>query len=255
MSFPDFSYEKKLWDRGYSLIIGVDEVGRGSLAGPVVAGACALRIKNYELGIKNHESENNNDKDKNIHDSCIMIPDSILKLGINDSKKLSAKKREKIEIEIKKNFLWATGEVGVGFINSFGIRAATEKAMRGAVVSLLYKAIDAGGNITSKTALSPAVIRELKPYLLIDAFHVRYIPVIGLNHQEAIIKGDQKSISIAAGSIIAKVYRDSLMKKLGEDYPDYGWDKNSGYGTAKHIEVIKKLGSCPLHRTKFIDGI
>ena len=89
-------------------------------------------------------------------------------------------------------------------------------------------------------------------FLLIDAFHVKYIPGVGLKNQEAIIKGDQKSISIAAASILAKVYRDSLMKKLAKKYKKYHWEKNKGYGTRKHIEAIRRFGPTSWHRNAFI---
>ncbi|PIR08683.1 hypothetical protein COV53_01755, partial [Candidatus Gottesmanbacteria bacterium CG11_big_fil_rev_8_21_14_0_20_37_11] len=237
---PDLSFEKKLWDRGYSLIIGVDEVGRGSLAGPVVAGACALRIENHESRIMDRDFDNKNEKDNNIHDSCFMIPDSILKLGINDSKKLSKKRREEIDPEIKKYFYWAVGEADVGVINRFGIKPATEKAMRQAIIKLLYQVLDTEDKITSKTALSRTAIENMRPFLLLDAFQVKYIPIIGLACQQAIVKGDEKSITIAAASVVAKVYRDNLMRNLSVENPDYGWAKNKGYGTKDHILAIRK---------------
>jgi ribonuclease HII len=247
---PDFSFEKKLWEKGFSLIIGVDEVGRGALAGPVIAGACALIIGNKESRILKKEENLSYSPNSIFH-----ILNSVLDLGINDSKKLSPKKREALVTEIGKYFYTGIGEAQVGFINMFGIRQATERAMRAAVISLLYKVLDKDDNLTSKTALSQEKIRDMKPYLLIDAFQVRYVPVIGLQNQLAIIKGDEKSISIAAASILAKVYRDTLMKKLSVEFPLYGWDKNSAYGTASHISAIRQYGICTHHRTKFVDGI
>jgi len=202
-----------------------------------------------ESGILNEEA------DENILNSKFSILSSILEIGINDSKKLSEKKRLVIAEEIKKHFFWAVGEASVGFINAYGIRPATERAMRAAVVSLLYKVLDKDNNITSRTALTSIKIKDMKPYLLIDAFQVKYIPVIGLDNQLAIVKGDTKSISIAASSVIAKVYRDDLMKKLSSEFPQYGWDVNSAYGTSSHISAIKKYGVCKHHRTKFVDGI
>lgn len=244
---PDFSFEKRLWSKGFSLVIGVDEVGRGALAGPVVAGACALKFPKYYDIISTAACA--------IYQFPKNLERDITSLGINDSKKLSAKKREIVREDIKKHFICCVGEAGVGIINSFGIRAATERAMRTAVVCLLYQALDKDNNLTSKIALSQTAIRDLAPYLLLDAFQVKYIPVIGLNHQQAIVKGDEKCISIAAASIVAKVYRDHLMTSLSARYPEYFWQENAGYGTAKHIDALKKHGGTKLHRTRFIDGI
>lgn len=234
---PDLSFEQKLWGGGFTLVIGVDEVGRGSLAGPVVAGAAAIKLPGLPKSPYGIDFR------------------SILTLGINDSKKLSEKKRMEVAEGIKKHFYWAIGEASVGFINAYGIRPATERAMRSAVVSLLYKVLDRDDTLTSKTALSATAIIEMKPYVLLDAFQVKYLPVVGLAHQQAIVRGDQKSISIAAASVVAKVYRDDLMKKLHLEFPRFGWDANSGYGTKTHIMAIREFGGCRHHRTKFIDGV
>lgn len=246
-------------------MIGVDEVGRGSLAGPVVAGAAALRIplpSGVDLtGQESHAGPVVTGAAAFKLPKSLKLPNEsilgdVLHIGINDSKKLTPKKRESMDGAIKKHFHWAVGEAGVGFINSYGIRVATEKAMRAAVVHLLYKVLEYYGEaVTSKTALSTTSIRSMNPHLIIDAFHVKYIPIIGVSRQLGIIKGDEKCISIAAASVVAKVYRDNLMKQLHTKYPHYSWNANSGYGTRLHIEMLKKHGWCRYHRNKFIDGI
>lgn len=201
MRFPNFSFEKKLWKK-HKFVAGMDEVGRGALAGPVVAGA------------------------------VVFPPDLKIEVKINDSKKLTKKRRETADNWIKRNAVsWGIGEAGVGKINKLGIKKATEIAFR--------RAIKNCGEIN---------------YLLIDAFFVPYVAGLRRRNQLAIVKGDQKSLSIAAASIIAKVYRDNLMTKLSRDskYKKYKWEKNKGYGTKDHQKAIKKYGPTRLHRKLFI---
>ncbi|MCL4390329.1 MAG: ribonuclease HII [Patescibacteria group bacterium] len=198
---PDFGFEKQAWRRGYKTVIGVDEVGRGALAGPVVAGAVSLK-------------------------RTVLFKNGSFLDEIDDSKRLSAKKREELAKIIKQNAAWGIGEASVSFINKHGIVKATAKAMRSAV----------------------AQVAGDRQFVLVDAFHIKYIPGVGLANQRAIIKGDQKSLSIAAASIIAKVHRDRLMKKRSV----YGWRQNKGYGTAKHIAAIKKHGPSRFHRLAFV---
>lgn len=197
------------------MVIGVDEVGRGAFAGPVVAAAASLKLPKK-----------------------LKLLTSISCLGIDDSKKLSPLKREKLVKEIKKYFYWGIGEGSVVEINRLGIVKATEKAMRRAVKQLLYL----------------KKLKLLKTFVLVDAFYVKYIPGVGLKNQKAIIHGDQKSISIAAASILAKVYRDILMQKLALRYGKYHWEKNKGYGTKEHREVIRRYGATKLHRRKFVES-
>ncbi len=178
-------------------ICGIDEVGRGPLAGPVYAAAVILP------------------KNSNI-------------LYINDSKKLSEKRREELYNVIMDEAI----AVGIGFstherIDEINILQATYEAM--------YKAVE-----------SLSVKPEL---LLIDAVH---IPQLEMFEQESIIKGDAKSMSIAAASIIAKVTRDRLMQEYDKEYPGYGFASNKGYGSADHIEALKRLGPTPIHRKSFI---
>jgi ribonuclease HII len=249
MTKPDFSHEKDLWQKGYRFVIGVDEVGRGAFAGPVVAAAAAV----------------SSIKKADIPNTKYVILDTIFSLGINDSKKLSAKKRESLEKEIKKYFYYGIGEVSVGFINSYGLTKATEKAMRQAVVRLMYQIRNGISNaINSPRGCANALsrgggsitkdfIEKIKPYLLLDTFHVKYVPVVGLSHQKAVPSGDQKSISIAAASILAKVYRDNFMVKLSSQHPKYHWEKNKGYGSREHRETIAQFGITKHHRKKFVE--
>ena len=175
-------------------IIGVDEVGRGPLAGPVISAAIVLN------------------KEK--------IPE-----GINDSKKLSKKKREVINEELIYQHSFAIGIASVEEIDKINILQASLLAMKRAVLNL---------NIKPQT-------------ILVDG---NKLPDLEYN-MYPIIKGDSKSISIAAASIIAKVYRDKLMQDLSLQYPGYYWEKNSGYGTKQHLLALNNLGVTPIHRKSF----
>lgn len=187
-------YEEKF--AGYGNICGVDEVGRGPLAGPVVAGA-------------------------------VILPENCEILYINDSKKLSQKRREELSTEIfEKALAVGIGIIGEKRIDEINILQATYEAMKDAI---------------GKLSMEPGC-------LLNDAVTIPDL----LLPQVPIIKGDTKSISIAAASIIAKVYRDSMMDEFDLLYPEYGFASNKGYGTAAHIEAIRKYGPCPIHRMTFI---
>ena len=183
------------FDQDYETpIIGVDEVGRGPLAGPVISAAIILN------------------KEK--------IPE-----GINDSKKLSKKKREVINEELISQHSFAIGIASVEEIDKINILQASLLAMKRAVLNL---------NIKPQT-------------ILVDG---NKLPDLKYN-MYPIIKGDSKSISIAAASIIAKVYRDKLMQDLSLQYPGYYWEKNSGYGTKQHLLALNSLGVTPIHRKSF----
>ncbi len=194
---PTFDEEELLWDKGYKYIAGVDEVGRGSFAGPVVAAAIILPI------------------------------DFNATRQINDSKLLSPKTREQLTTIIKKYAVsYSISEISVEIINQIGIGKASQKAFLNAIGLL-----------------------SMKPdYILIDAF---YIDSLDKKNQKPIIHGDAKSISIAAASIIAKVYRDALMEKLHKKFPQYNFYQNKGYGTKEHRDAIKKNGLSAFHRTSF----
>ncbi len=158
-------------------------------------------------------------------------------IGINDSKLLKPNQRKKISKLIKDGCVsYSIATVGVPVINRVGIGKATEMAFRKAISSIMD---------------TKHLLHNTKYYLLVDGFHIKYIKRIGLKNQKAIIKGDRKSISIAAASIIAKVHRDSLMKRLARKYPEYGFGKHKGYGTKAHQTAIKKHGLSKVHRKSF----
>ena len=187
-------YERLAYKEGASFIAGVDEVGRGPLAGPVVAAA-------------------------------VILPKNIEDLGFDDSKKLSASKREEIYRLIQeKAIAIGIGIVDADIIDKVNIYQASRLAMQQAVSEL-----------------------KIQPdYLLIDAMKIDVnTPQIG------IIKGDAKSISIAAASIVAKQVRDQMMQEFDELYPGYDFSNNAGYGTPKHLEGLKAKGICPIHRKTF----
>ena len=190
------TYERGLWEAGYDLVAGIDEVGRGPLAGPVVAAA-------------------------------VILPKECKIEGVNDSKKLSAKKREELyDIILEKAVSYGIGVVSNERIDEINILQATYEAMREALSQLQPKA----------------------EYILADAVT---IPMVS-TPQRGIIKGDAKSMSIGAASIVAKVYRDRMMEAYEEVYPGYGFASNKGYGAAEHIEGIKKQGITPIHRKTFV---
>lgn len=212
MSRPSFKEEKTLWKKGYNYIIGVDEVGKGAFSGPVVVGAVVFN------------------KD---HPCTRMILEEI-----NDSKLLSAKTREKLSPLIKKQAIKTTiARTSVEVINKIGISNATKKAFRKAISRIIKK--------IQKIEKNP------KFFVLADGYHIKHVKEIGLKKQKAIIKGDRKCVSIAAASIIAKVYRDKLMQNIHKNYPLYNFSKNKGYGTKEHREMIKKYGLCDIHRKSF----
>ena len=189
--------EEKLHEKNIEYIAGIDEAGRGPLAGPVVVGV------------------------------VIMPKDSMIE-GVNDSKKVSEKKREKLYDEITREAIaWGVGIVDQNEIDEINILNATKKAVTMAISSL-----------------------KVKPDLiLVDA--LTNIDTCGIPYK-SIIKGDAKEYSIAAASIIAKVTRDRIMRQWDEVFPEYGFKGHKGYGTKKHIEAIKEYGPCMLHRKTFI---
>lgn len=190
-------YEKEHED--CALICGIDEAGRGPLAGPVVAGA-------------------------------VILPKNSRILYLNDSKKLSEKRREELFVRIQKEALaWSVGIAEPERIDEINILQATYEAMRKAIQGL-----------------------PQKPDLLLnDAVTIPDVEIV----QIPIVKGDAKSLSIAAASILAKVTRDHMMMEYDKIYPEYGFGKHKGYGTAAHMEAIRRFGPCPIHRRTFIKKI
>lgn len=199
--------EIELMDKGYNLIAGVDEVGRGPLAGPVVAAACIF------------------DRDVDI-------------VGIDDSKKLSEKKRERLFDEIKEKALaYGIGESSCEVIDEINILEATKLAMK--------KAIEKADKM---------LISKGKDKIRIVVFDA--VKIVDLDKEQiSVVKGDQKYFSIAAASILAKVTRDKLMKEYDKVYPEYGFASNKGYGTKAHYEGIKKAGITQIHRRSFLKNL
>ncbi|OGY24832.1 MAG: ribonuclease HII [Candidatus Woykebacteria bacterium RBG_13_40_7b] len=197
MKLASFDQEKNLWSQGLQYIAGVDEVGRGAWAGPVVAAA-------------------------------VIFPQDIkINFPLCDSKLMAPKLRDKIsEIILKRAVSVGYGIVGVRIINKIGIGRATQKAFRLALKNLEVES----------------------EFELIDAFYIRHL---AKRRQRPIKKGDGKVASIAAASIVAKVFRDDLMVKLHDRYPVYGFYSHKGYGTKFHQEAIKKYGLSSIHRKNF----
>lgn len=197
MVIPNLAIENSLWENGHTFIAGLDEVGRGCFAGPVVVGV------------------------------VVITADCKLPEGIRDSKLLKPEKRKTLDFQIKAVVKeWAIGVVDVPIINEVGIGKATQIAF--------YKAIKS--------------LKQQPNFILIDAF---FIDNIDRNIQKPVVHGDGLCLSIAAASIIAKVYRDELMEKLSDEYPEYNFAKHKGYGTKEHQEALKKHGLSSLHRTSF----
>ena len=189
-------FEKEALAKGYKSVCGVDEAGSGPLAGPVCAAA-------------------------------VILPEGVIIDGVNDSKKLSEKKRESLFDVIREQALsYSIAYATVDEIEEINILNATMLAMRRAIDGLDIKA----------------------DYAMIDG---NKIPPIDID-AECIVKGDAKSMSIACASILAKVSRDRLLYKYAEEYPMYGFDKHKGYGTKAHREAILKYGPCPYHRKSFL---
>ncbi|MBN9652830.1 ribonuclease HII [Halobacillus sp. GSS1] len=187
-------FEEDLFQRGFTQVAGIDEAGRGPIAGPVVAGA-------------------------------VILPRDYYLAGLNDSKKLSLKSREAYFERIKADADWGVGIVTNKEIDQINIYQASKLAMKRAVEDLSGK----------------------PEHLLIDAMELDAIS----SPQTKLIKGDERSVSIAAASVIAKVTRDRMMAEIDERYPMYEFRNNQGYGTKPHVEALKNHGPCPIHRKTF----
>ncbi len=191
------SIEKELYNKGFEKICGIDEAGRGPLAGPVVVAG-------------------------------VIMPKESMIEGVNDSKKVSEKKREKLyDIILEEAISYSVAIIGQDIIDEINILNATKQGVTKVVEEL-----------------------DVQPDLiLVDA--LTHINTKGIPY-DSIIKGDAKCYNIAAASIIAKVTRDRIMRQWDEIYPQYGFINHKGYGTAKHIEALKQYGPCPIHRKSFI---
>jgi len=192
-------YENEAYEKGYQYICGVDEAGRGPLAGPVCAAA-------------------------------VILPKGMIIEGVNDSKKLTEKKREALfDVICEKALSYSIVFADVAEIEEVNILRATMNAMKRAVESLDVKA----------------------DFAYIDGNTMPPIDIDG----ECIVKGDAKSMSVACASILAKVSRDRLMLKYADEYPEYGFEKHKGYGTKVHTEAIREFGPCAIHRPSFLKKI
>ncbi len=207
------SYERELFARGIKFIAGVDEVGRGPLAGPFVAAAVILDLEK----LLSAEFTFNDVPHQNF---------GLYKL-INDSKKVTEKNREILSKFIIENAVsYSIIEIPVTQLDEWGISKTTQEAFYQAVTNL-----------------------KVKPqHVLVDGFEIKKITH---DNQSFMAKGDSKSMTIAAASIIAKVYRDRKMCELHDKYPEYGFDKHKGYGTKAHMDAIKAHGICEIHRKSF----
>ncbi len=209
-------WEKKAFLDGASIIIGVDEAGRGPLAGPVVAGAVILErypLKRFSI--------------------------RIYKERIDDSKKLRPSQREKAFKEISAKAVFGVGIKDNNCIDKDNIHMAVLAAMRDAVNKLISRFCRQAGKKEKDIRKDICV--------LVDGMFGGFLPYKTI----PIIKGDSKSFSIAAASIVAKVTRDAIMRKYDREYPLYGFSRHKGYGTKLHMEAIEKYGPCPIHRKTF----
>lgn len=201
MIYPDIKLEERLWSQGYKLVLGLDEAGRGPLAGPVVAGGVVIT----------KESK--------------IIP------TVRDSKKMTEKQRNEAFEKIKESVLaYGVGIIGSREIDRIGIQEAVLRAM----VTVLE--------------VIEAKLNKRVDYIIADGTNILEIPRYKMDR---IKQGDLNHYSISAGSVLAKVTRDRIMRKYHEKYPEYGFDTHVGYGTKKHIEAIKKFGITEIHRKSF----
>ena len=192
--------EEELYEKGFQKICGIDEAGRGPLAGPVVV-------------------------------ACVMMPRNSMIEGVNDSKKVSEKKREKLyNLIIEEAISYSVAIIGQDVIDEINILNATKKGVTTCVEQL----------------------QEKPDLILVDA--LTHIDTKGIPY-DSIIKGDAKCYNIAAASIVAKVTRDRIMRQWDEIYPQYGFINHKGYGTAKHMAAIREYGLCPIHRRSFTKNV
>jgi len=209
MTKPTFDEEDFYWQSGITHVVGLDEVGRGAFAGPIVAAGVI-----YSPNFKHKFLEK-----------------------VNDSKLLKPKLREELSELIKQYSLFYTIEsVEIDYINVHGIGKANIAVFRKVLKTMLKN------------------FNDLNHFILIDGFHCKNLPG-GIKKQKAIIKGDRKSLSIASASIIAKVYRDNLMKEASNTFPNYNFKQNKGYGTLEHRNALRVNGLCDLHRIDFCKNI
>ena len=211
-------FERKLYEDGIKYIAGIDEVGRGPLAGPFVVGAVILDL-NKIFSIKLDEWETTNNDVKQVP----LFPYTQIK----DSKKISANKRDRLADFIRKEAIsYSITTFSPREVDRLGISALTQQAFYTVIQKLAHK----------------------PQFILTDTFEIGKITK---THQVNLVNGEDNSISIAAASIVAKVYRDNIMVDMHKKYPNYGFDRHKGYGTKAHIEALYKFGPCEIHRRSF----
>jgi ribonuclease HII len=236
-----FDLEKKMIAGGYDWVIGIDEAGRGPLAGPVVA--CAATVRNFKFEILNFKS-NSNDQISN---------DKMIDL-IRDSKTLSAKQRESLFDLIQENFYVGVGICDHETIDRMNILEASFLSMKKAVSDLMKNLKRSDLPACQRLVLSgrsqPKQSKEVGPRMIILLDGNKPIPNFSAE-QKAVVNGDKFIKSISAASIIAKVTRDRMMLAMHEKYPEYGFDKHKGYGTRLHMEMLSTHGPCEIHRKSF----
>ena len=199
--------DREFYEKGLKLIAGIDEAGRGPLAGPVVVAA-------------------------------VVMPEDLFIEGVNDSKKVSEKKREKLyDLILEEALGYGVGIIDQKEIDEINILNATKEGLTRAIKELEKDLQEKNGKLTKPDVIFVDALTK------IDTDNIPY---------KSIIHGDAISYSIAAASIIAKVTRDRIMRQWDEIYPQYGFAKHKGYGTAAHIQAIKEYGICPLHRLSFV---
>jgi len=217
MKYPTLQVEKKLWKKGYKRVVGLDEAGRGPLAGPVVAAAVTIKKTDYNPPTTLLPSAGTSDG-------------SLLNLKLRDSKKLSPKKREELYKILTKhpNIGWGTGKVSEKIIDKINIKNAAELAMWRAAQKLKHR----------------------PDFLIIDGKYLKNYKLKTLNYK-LIVKADEKVFSCAAASIIAKITRDRIMERYHKKYPRYGFDAHKGYPTKHHLKMLKKYRPSKIHRKSF----
>lgn len=217
MKYPNFREERKLWRKGYKRIVGIDEAGRGPLAGPVTA--TALTVRKFPISKRGPRKREGGGRV------------GVQFLKVKDSKKLSAKKRENLYKFLVKNkkIEWGIGRVSERVIDRINILEATKLAMKRAVRNLEKK------------------LRKKIDFLIVDGNFRIDLPI----PQKSIKKADAKVFSCAAASIIAKVTRDRTMERYHKKYPKYGFDRHKGYPTKFHRKMLKKYNPCKIHRKTF----
>jgi len=209
---PTLKEEFNIWNRGYKRVAGIDEAGRGPLAGPVVAAAVIVNSLYNNKKIKSFTQFQN------------------LLLRVKDSKKLSEKERQELYVALTKNSLieWGIGVVAENIIDKINIKNAAELAMERAVIKL----------------------KKLPDFLIIDGNHLSNTKLNKINHK-LIVRADDKVFSCAAASIMAKVARDRIMLRYSRIYPEYRFDLHKGYPTKLHKRMLDNYGLCDIHRRSF----